>query len=98
MTTETHTTLFALIHDIHATITRSIDTSLTWEQLNSPQINYTLVRPIVERLSPAAEDGKADLVQDGLLGVTKGSGKRKGRVVSRGASLGGLLYALMANR
>ena len=42
--------VYHLIHDLHETITKSIDTALSWDQLNSPPINYTLVRPIVDRI------------------------------------------------
>ncbi|ORX39957.1 hypothetical protein BD324DRAFT_615672 [Kockovaella imperatae] len=44
------TTVFGLIHELQETITQSIDTALSWDQLNSPPINYTLVRPLVHRL------------------------------------------------
>jgi hypothetical protein len=51
-------TVYGLIHELHTTITKSIDTSLSWEAINSPPVNYTLVRPIVERLCPKAAEEK----------------------------------------
>jgi hypothetical protein len=96
--------LFDLIHELHATVTRSIDTSLSWEQLNSPPINYTLVRPIVDRFCLRDVDGKlSDVKTSVYLGVPP-SGIRKpdkGKGITRHepeVSLGGILYALMANR
>ena len=98
------TSIFALIHELHATVTQSIDTSLTWEQLNSPPINYTLVRPIVERFAPKAVKEKLPACANGLLAVPRaGDGgeagaSRSGAESESMVSLGGLLYALMANR
>jgi hypothetical protein len=84
-TAEISTSIFALIHTLHSTITDAIDTSLTWDQLNSPPVNYTLVRPIVDRSAPRVDTKKAN--------TEAGS---KGNIAE--ISLGGVLYALMANR
>ncbi|WVQ78363.1 hypothetical protein IAT38_000448 [Cryptococcus sp. DSM 104549] len=106
------TTLFALIHDLHATITQSIDTALDWDQLNSPPINYTLVRPIVQRFAPKPDDGdeKRGLNGSGrtsTLGLPAGSGAAADggesgvgarKRATDGPSLGEVLFALMANR
>lgn len=102
-------TVYGLIHELHTTITKSIDTSLSWDALNSPPVNYTLVRPIVERLCPkAAEDklksgsgyGSGERLtvpevrfEDGGEG---GLGGEEGQ--GGGGGLGMILYALMANR
>ncbi|OCF71722.1 nonselective cation channel [Kwoniella mangroviensis CBS 8886] len=99
-------TLFALIHELHTTINDSIDTALSWDQLQSPPINYTLVRPIVQRFAPKVDEGSkptgtatpalaVPTFQDGgESGVTR-------KIVggdADGPSLGMVLYALMANR
>lgn len=44
--------VFELIHSLHEAIKASIDASLSWEDLNSPPVNYTVVRPLVKRFSP----------------------------------------------
>jgi hypothetical protein len=101
-----NTTVYALIHELHSTITKSIDTSLSWDQLNSPPVNYTLVRPIVERLCPSShtsnENKKSGLETGDRLrvpgledGGETGLSKKK---EERGEGLGMILYALMANR
>ncbi|ODQ52141.1 hypothetical protein SAICODRAFT_26201 [Saitoella complicata NRRL Y-17804] len=41
--------VYALTHSIRQEIIAAIDTSLTWDQLRSPQINQFLVRPILQR-------------------------------------------------
>lgn len=46
--------VFELIHSLHEAIKDSIDTSLSWEDLNSPPVNYTVVRPLVKRFSPTS--------------------------------------------
>ena len=100
-TTETEDqTVYGLIHELHTIITKSIDTSLSWEALNSPPVNYTLVRPIVERLCPKAAQSK---VRSGdRLTVPLGNGEEAGLGDEGGADvgmgLGMILYALMANR
>ncbi|ODN98517.1 nonselective cation channel [Cryptococcus wingfieldii CBS 7118] len=94
--------LFALIHDLHHTVTATIDTALDWDQLNSPPINYTLVRPLVLRYAPKLDEDKyntngSSIVvppnQGGELGVD-----RSAPIPASGPSLGQVLYALMANR
>ncbi|KAK8869725.1 hypothetical protein IAR55_000293 [Kwoniella newhampshirensis] len=100
--------VFALIHELHTTITQSIDTALDWDQLNSPPINYTLVRPIVQRFAPKSEEDEKRVNGQGSggLGVPTGAdGGELGTSTSKGnfggqtgPSLGGVLYALMANR
>ncbi|ADV19593.1 Non-selective cation channel, putative [Cryptococcus gattii WM276] len=94
-------TVFPLIHEIHAIVTQTIDTALDWDQLNSPPINYSLVRPIVQRLAPKIEHQhpngtgltEATALDAGELGVGTAA-----RPVHHGPSLGEVLYALMANR
>ena len=94
-------TVYGLIHELHTTITKSIDTSLSWEALNSPPVNYTLVRPIVEKLCPKAAESKVrsgdrltvPLVGGEETGLENGQGEGQG-----GMGLGMILYALMANR
>jgi hypothetical protein len=92
-------TVYGLIHELHTTITKSIDTSLSWEALNSPPVNYTLVRPIVEKLCPKAAQSK--MKSGDRLTVPLGNGEEAGleRVEGDGGmGLGMILYALMANR
>ena len=97
-------TVYGLIHELHTTITKSIDTSLTWEALNSPPVNYTIVRPIVERLCPRVAENK---LKSGLGDRLEVPGNGHGddtEAASRsgvgedGRGLGMILYALMANR
>ena len=91
-------TVYGIIHELHTTITKSIDTSLSWEALNSPPVNYTLVRPIVEKLCPKAAESK---VKTGdRLTVPPLGGEEAGFTTERdgGMGLGMILYALMANR
>ncbi|ORY27179.1 hypothetical protein BCR39DRAFT_538819 [Naematelia encephala] len=101
------TSIFHLIHDLHTTITQSIDTALTWDQLNTPPINYTLVRPIVSRFVPPSTDKKRSLAGTnggGQLAVPREDGGESGasgsvsEEVAKGVGLGGILHALMANR
>lgn len=105
----TSTDVFSLIHEIHATVTTSIDTALSWEQLNSPPVNYSLIRPIVEKYTQQGEDGKDEKgrVSSTLLSVPggadggesgNGNGQRASKGEELGLSLGAILYALMANR
>jgi len=91
-------TVYGLIHELHTTITKSIDTSLSWEALNSPPVNYTLVRPIVEKLCPKAAESKVK-TGDRLTVPTVG-GEEAAFTTQRdgGMGLGMILYALMANR
>jgi hypothetical protein len=96
-------TVYGLIHELHTTITKSIDTSLSWEALNSPPVNYTLVRPIVEKLCPKAAESK--LKSGDRLTVPLGNGEEAGLGNGQregegegGMGLGMILYALMANR
>jgi hypothetical protein len=94
--------IFNLIHDLHQTITSSIDTSLSWDQLNSPAINYTLVRPIIDRLLPD-EDASAALPKrnrstSGLLDIPRDQEASVGSPAKLETCLGAVLFALMANR
>lgn len=71
--------IFALIHELSSSITGAIDTSLTCEQLHSPPINYTLVRPIVERFALKFQDEKGPSSGSGLLTVPRsGDGGESG--------------------
>ncbi|WOO84396.1 Calcium channel YVC1 [Vanrija pseudolonga] len=70
------TSVFELVHTLHATITAAIDTPMTWDELKSPSVNYTLVKPIVQRFKPTEDDDDDN----------------------DGHSLGGVLYAIFANR
>jgi hypothetical protein len=95
-------TIYSLIHELHRTITKSIDTSLSWDQLNSPPVNYTLVRPIVERFCHPLAVVEGDVKKrNEFLGVPdggeSGAGSGAGARIS-GAGLGMVLFALMANR
>lgn len=67
--------MYNLIHKLHTEIIEAIDSSLSWDELNSPSVNYNLIRPIVEQYTP--QEGVPD---------------------DNASSLGGVLYALMANR
>jgi hypothetical protein len=96
------TSIFNLIHDLHQTITASIDTSLTWDQLNSPAINYTLVRPIIDRLLPDNEANgtapKQPKSASGLLDIPGDQEAAIGSPAKTETCLGAVLFALMANR
>jgi len=94
---ETLSDVFNLIHSLHDTITQSIDTALTWEQLNSPPVNYTLVRPVVERYSPKSHEKATG----SRLSVPSGDHERSSAnntIEVDEVSMGGVIYALMANR
>jgi hypothetical protein len=93
-------TVYGLIHELHTTITKSIDTSLSWEALNSPPVNYTLVRPIVERLCPKAAEEKMKAGDRLTVPLRNDSGEEAGLGSEGdwGMGLGMILYALMANR
>ncbi|KAG8886401.1 hypothetical protein FRB97_004936 [Tulasnella sp. 331] len=41
------TLVFPLIHRIKRDADKNIDTALTWEQLNAPEINFSIVKPLV---------------------------------------------------
>ncbi|RXK38635.1 hypothetical protein M231_04141 [Tremella mesenterica] len=111
-TSSTPLTIFDLIHDLHKTITTAIDSSLSWDTLNSPPVDYSLVRPIVERFrfgdkeqrgSGSSEsksklgEGRRDYETSGDRGETGNVSRNEGGV-EEGVGLGGLLYALMVNR
>lgn len=98
--TESEQSIYHLTHDIHQTVTRSIDTALSWDQLNSPSVNYTLVRPIVDRFvqRKTKDEEKKDLREHDRLrpssaGMKDAQDKPEGDI-----QLGAVLYALMANR
>lgn len=96
-------TIYALIHELHNTITKSIDTSLSWDALNSPPVNYTLVRPIVEKYCPKAAEAKFKSGDRLTVPASFGEEEGVGSVFVKGQGdgemgLGMILYALMANR
>lgn len=64
--------IFSLIHELHETVTRSIDSSLSWDQLNSPPINYTLIRPILDSLNPVNTGSERDKKPGGRKGGAGG--------------------------
>ncbi|KAL7417287.1 hypothetical protein BDY24DRAFT_438375 [Mrakia frigida] len=39
--------VFDLIHSVHDDIVRNIDTALSWEQLCAPDINFSILRPLL---------------------------------------------------
>lgn len=95
--------LFNLIHELHQTITSSIDTSLSWEQLNAPALNYTLIRPIIDGLMPEhandiAFQNKDSKTVSGLLNVPGDGEAALGSDKKLETCLGAVLFALMANR
>lgn len=67
--------MYSLIHKLHLEIIDAIDSSLSWDELTSPSVNYNLIRPIVDRYAP-----------------------KQGEPDDSAYSLGGVIYALMANR
>jgi hypothetical protein len=95
-------TVYSLIHELHNTITKSIDTSLSWETLNGPPVNFSIVRPIVERLCPKVAEEKVrsgDRLVVPVLGEDGGeAGVENGSGEEQGEGLGIILFALMANR
>jgi hypothetical protein len=101
--TKPTTSLFRLVHELHQTITSSIDTSLSWEQLNAPALNYTLIRPIIDELLPEhANDTKylrkESKTASGLLNVPGDGEATLGTDKPTETCLGAVLFALMANR
>ena len=107
-------TVYSLVHYLHTTINQSIDTSLNWEQLNSPPINYTLVKPLISSLFPGSYDeGPATVRSDEsyrasrLLSVSRtnsgyGEDGQPAPTTSQDqgehTGTGAVLYALMINR
>ncbi|KAF9514620.1 hypothetical protein BS47DRAFT_1294946 [Hydnum rufescens UP504] len=45
--------VYPLIHFIRSDVEENIDTSLTWSQLTTPEINFTVVRPLVLKYAKA---------------------------------------------
>lgn len=94
--------LFHLIHELHTTVVQAIDTSLSWDQLNSPPINYTLVRPLVERYGNQVAKQTGGAPTASTLLPTRRDNERGHPVAEdvaiRPSSLSGVLFALMANR
>lgn len=39
--------VFSLIHSVHDDVQRNIDTALSWEQLSAPDVNFTILRPLL---------------------------------------------------
>ncbi|EJD49556.1 receptor-activated Ca2+-permeable cation channel [Auricularia subglabra TFB-10046 SS5] len=48
------TKVFPLIHQLRSDVQQKIDTTLTWEQLNASDINFALVRPVVQKYARQA--------------------------------------------
>ena len=100
----TPASLFALIHDLHATITTSIDSSLSWDQLNSPPVDYSLVRPIIDKLVSESDEKHEATTGTALLSVPAGNDDNTNAELGAQTSqpietcLGAVLFALMANR
>lgn len=81
------TTVYGLLHELHARITADVDAVLTWDELKSPAFQFSVVKPILDRYTPdeatLAQAAKDDDDEDN---------------VDASKSLGAVLYALMANR
>ncbi|KAJ9114907.1 hypothetical protein QFC20_001280 [Naganishia adeliensis] len=43
--------IFGMIHIVHRAVKVNVDTALTWEQLSSPEVNYSVIRPLIQRFS-----------------------------------------------
>lgn len=64
--------VYELIHSLHEAVKSSIDTALSWEDLNSPPVNYTVVRPLVKRFSPDGLHGQGKGEHDGAKSGIRG--------------------------
>ncbi|KAL7424047.1 hypothetical protein Q5752_001632 [Cryptotrichosporon argae] len=92
---------YALICTVHQTILDAIDTALTWDQLNSPPVNYSLVRPLVDRFTPRYHRGSAKGVTARLHVPERHDAAESGAngdAEDHEFGLGAVLYALMASR
>lgn len=45
-------TVYELIHSLYVEIVEALDTPMDWDSLSSPMMNYSVIKPIVERYSP----------------------------------------------
>lgn len=86
------TTVYALIHELHARITSDIDAVLTWDELKSPAFTFSVVKPILDRYTPDGNEPVAPAKPAG------GDDDDDEEDVDASKSLGAVLYALMANR
>lgn len=82
------TTVYGLLHELHARIVADVDAVLTWDELKSPAFQFSVVKPILDRYTAdetaIAQACKDDDDNDDNVDASK--------------SLGAVLYALMANR
>ncbi|KAF8159446.1 receptor-activated Ca2+-permeable cation channel [Crassisporium funariophilum] len=56
------TPVYPIIHMIRSDVTHYIDTPLSYEALISPDLTYTLVRPLVEKYLAIQQDGNLSVV------------------------------------
>ncbi|CAK9787316.1 hypothetical protein CC85DRAFT_258274 [Cutaneotrichosporon oleaginosum] len=54
------TGVYELIHALHTEILEAIDSALDWDELKAPSVNYTIVRPIIEKFAPTGDDSRSD--------------------------------------
>ncbi|KAJ3506535.1 hypothetical protein NLJ89_g6810 [Agrocybe chaxingu] len=57
-----NTPVYPVIHMIRADVIHYIDTPLTYEALTSPDLTYTLVRPLVEKYVAIQQEGNLSVV------------------------------------
>jgi hypothetical protein len=54
--------VYPVIHTIRADVIRYIDTPFSYDALMTPDLNYTLVRPLVEKYTAMQRNGNASVV------------------------------------
>lgn len=78
-------TVYGLLHELHARITTDVDAVLSWDELKTPAFQFSVIKPILDRYTP-----------DGVAEDSDDEDDEEGTDASK--SLGAVLYALMANR
>lgn len=63
------TGVYELILALHTEILETIDTTLTWEELQQPSVNFSFVRPIIEKFAPKEEKSGSEEARASLGAV-----------------------------
>lgn len=63
------TGVYELILALHTEILETIDTTLTWEELQQPSVNFSFVRPIIEKFAPKEDKSGSDEARASLGAV-----------------------------
>lgn len=58
------TGVYEIIHSLNFEILEAIDSALSWDELTAPPVNYSFIRPIIEKFAPnddGSDDARASL-------------------------------------